>query len=107
MLCVVTHRYPFPERGFHTGEAEPGPLSWWPGIADRYDHHGDNIKGRIYSIPLWNLVAAFGVPCALMTRRLCTRKPREACHKCGYSRQGLETGSVCPECGSQDTITMA
>jgi hypothetical protein len=51
-------------------------------------------------VPLWMISAVLAIPPgALAIRRRLAPRPGQ-CRKCGYSRAGLPTDAVCPECGA-------
>jgi hypothetical protein len=58
---------------------------------------------RVFSLPLWMLMALVGTPCWLAlgrAARTLRRRRRGQCVRCGYNRRGLATDSPCPECGT-------
>lgn len=57
---------------------------------------------RYLVIPLWCVLAAVGLPTALVRGRELWRMVfrRHGCRKCGYSLAGLAPGALCPECGT-------
>lgn len=76
------------------------PTCWWFSGELRTSQYAVNTI-RI-DVPLWTLVAPSlaATMWAWRLDALARRRPRtESCSACGYSREGLATRSVCPECG--------
>jgi len=78
--------------------------NWRFGDFGWYDTTGGGSASRVFSIPLWMVMAVVGTPCwlalgrAARTRR---RRRRGQCVRCAYNRRGLPLDSACPECGAQ------
>ena len=72
-----------------------GAFVWWP----TYREVGPwSMRAEVYQIPLWPVVALFGVPTAYLWHTDRRAKPWQ-CATCRYDLRGLD-GGVCPECGA-------
>ncbi len=96
---VVVDSEPAP-RGWGVGlDLQPStPSLWWHNIRTSVIvEHNQIFRYRSLTIGNWILLAA-----ALALVVACTRAKHRggACPGCGYSRDGLEAGAPCPECGA-------
>lgn len=74
---------------------------WMPHVAK----WGPSVKithGKVWRVilPIWLPTVAFGVPAFFLWREYLVARSKNCCPDCGYSRQGIARGALCPECGA-------
>lgn len=96
--CYFCHPTPSERPGMLLPMGTPIIFEEWSMVGV---HHFEGMQGVVV-VPHAALTGLAALPCAWIgvgaLRRW--RAGRGGCWKCGYSREGLPEGAVCPECGS-------
>jgi len=94
-LITYSGNWPFDIASFELGPSEL-PFCWW------FDHiRKPQISVRL--IPLWAPLLLTLIPTGFAWRADLIARRRAMlgkCTQCGYSRAGLTSDAVCPECGA-------
>lgn len=67
-----------------------GSTIWWPSFIRE-----PGVASVVLLVPFWIIIPAL----AIASRGLRFRALRSMCEYCRYSREGLNPGAACPECG--------